>query len=341
MKINKIYDINDFTFTSIVSELKEVDEVDEVDKKELITEKIKSKNPQDKIKTIKGSEINSIPLDKRANLDDPVKMYLKEIGQIKLLTAKKEIELAKRIEEGDVEAKRILAQSNLRLVVSIAKHYVGKGLLFLDLIQEGNIGLMKAVEKFNYKLGNKFSTYATWWIRQAITRSIADQGRTIRVPVHMVDMIHKVTRASKLLLQDLGREPSVEEIAEKMELPSEKIRKIIKVARHPISLESPIGKEDDRSLGDFIEDEDSPEPQKIAGDTLLKEQLDEVLKTLTQREKHVLELRFGIAGSHPHTLEEVGKDFGLTRERIRQIQDKAIKRLRHPKRSKKLRDYLD
>jgi len=335
MRTNKIYDINDFTFTSIVSELKEAD------KKELITEKIKSKSPQDKIKTINKSEINSIPFDKRVNLDDPIKMYLKEIGQIKLLTAKKEIELAKRIEEGDVDAKRILTQSNLRLVVSIAKHYVGKGLLFLDLIQEGNIGLMKAVEKFNYKLGNKFSTYATWWIRQAITRSIADQGRTIRVPVHMVDMIHKLTRASKLLIQDLGREPSVEEIAEKMELPSEKIRKIIKVARHPISLESPIGKEDDRNLGDFIEDEDSPEPQKIAGDTLLKEQLDKVLKTLTQREKHVLELRFGIAGGHPHTLEEVGKDFGLTRERIRQIQDKAIKRLRHPNRSRKLRDYLD
>lgn len=335
MKINKIYDINDFTFTSIVSELKELD------KKELITEKIKSKNPQDKIKTINRSEVKIIPIDKIVNLNDPVKMYLKEIGQIKLLTAKKEIELAKRIEEGDVEAKRILVQSNLRLVVSIAKHYVGKGLLFLDLIQEGNIGLIKAVEKFNYKLGNKFSTYATWWIRQAITRSIADQGRTIRVPVHMVDMIHKLTKASKLLIQDLGREPSVEEIAEKMELPSEKIRGIIKVARHPISLESPIGKEDDRNLGDFIEDEDSPEPQKIAGDTLLKEQLDKVLKTLTQREKDVLELRFGIAGGHPHTLEEVGKDFGLTRERIRQIQDKAIKRLRHPNRSRKLRDYLD
>ncbi len=282
-----------------------------------------------------------MPIDREIKLDDPVKMYLKEIGHIRLLTANKEIELAKRIEAGDKEAKRILAQSNLRLVVSIAKHYVGKGMLFLDLIQEGNIGLMRAVDKFNYKLGNKFSTYATWWIRQAITRSIADQGRTVRVPVHMVDMIHKMVRASKLLMQDLGREPSVEEIAEKMELPEEKIKGFMKIAQQPISLESPIGKEDDRNLGDLLEDEDSPKILKIAGDTLLKEQLDKVLKTLTQREKHVLELRFGIAGGHPHTLEEVGKDFGLTRERIRQIQEKAIKRLRHPTRSGKLRDYLD
>ncbi len=337
MKFNQVYDTDDLTFNPTTSVFKEIE------MKEPINEKAKIKRAKNKNKAKKISffEKDSISIDNNMQQDDPVKTYLKEISKIKLLTKKREIELAKQIKEGDEEAKKILAKSNLRLVVSIAKHYTGKGLFFLDLIQEGNIGLIKAVEKFDYRRGYKFSTYATWWIRQAITRSIADQGRTIRVPVHMVDMIHKVARISKLLIQDLGREPSVEEIAEEMELPSEKIRRIIKIAQHPISLESPIGKEDDRNLGDFIEDEDSPEPLKIAGDTLLREQLEKVLKSLTPREKQILELRFGIAGGHPHTLEEVGKDFGLTRERIRQIQDKAIRRLRHPKRSGKLQDYLD
>jgi RNA polymerase primary sigma factor len=268
-------------------------------------------------------------------------MYLKEVSHIRLLTAYKEVELAKRIETGDKKAKMILAQSNLRLVVSIAKRYIGRGMLFLDLIQEGNMGLIRAVEKFDYRRGYKFSTYATWWIRQAITRSIADQARTIRVPVHMVETINKLVRVSRHLLQELGREPSIEEIAEKMELPLYKIKEIIKTAQLPVSLENPVGKEDERHLGDFIEDEDSPAPPKIASYTLLKEQLEVVLKTLTQREKSVLELRFGITGGYPHTLEEVGREFGVTRERIRQIQEKALHRLRHPSRSRQLRDYLD
>jgi RNA polymerase primary sigma factor len=257
------------------------------------------------------------------------------------LTASKEIELAKRMEKGDEKAKKILAQSNLRLVVSIAKRYVGKGMLFLDLIQEGNIGLMHAVEKFDYRRGNKFSTYATWWIRQAMTRSIADQGRTIRVPVHMIDTINKVKRLSRHFLQEMGREPTMEEIAEKMELSLDKIKDIIKTAQEPISLESPIGKEDDRHLGDLIEDEESPAPPKLASHTLLKEHMSSVLNTLTEREKGILELRFGISGGYPHTLEEVGREFGVTRERIRQIQEKAILRLRHPSRSKNLRYYLE
>ncbi len=290
--------------------------------------------------TKKGSFTEILP-DKGIQSDDPIKMYLREIGQTKLLTASKEIELAKRMEKGDEKAKSILAQSNLRLVVSIAKRYTGKGMLFLDLIQEGNIGLMHAVEKFDYRRGNKFSTYATWWIRQAMTRSIADQGRTIRVPVHMIDTINKVKRLSRHLLQELGREPTLEEIAEKMELPLDKIKEIIKTAQEPISLESPIGKEDDRHLGDLIEDEESPAPPKLASNTLLKEQMNSALTTLTQREKSILELRFGITGGYPHTLEEVGREFGVTRERIRQIQEKAIRRLRHPNRSRNLRDYLD
>jgi len=295
----------------------------------------------DKIFISKNKSFSEFSVDKGNKLDDPVKMYLKEIGHIKLLTAYKEVELAKQIEKGDDEAKRILAQSNLRLVVSIAKRYIGKGMSFLDLIQEGNTGLIHAVGKFDYRRGYKFSTYATWWIRQAITRSIADYGRTIRVPVHMVDTINKMIRLTRNLLQELGREPSIEEIAEKMDLPLDKVKEIIKIAQQPVSLESPIGKEDDRNLGDFIEDEDSPAPPKIASNALLKEQLNKVLKTLTQREKNILELRFGIAGDRPHTLEEVGREFGLTRERIRQIQDKAIRRLRHPSRSEKLKDYLD
>ena len=282
-----------------------------------------------------------IELVKQLELDDPVKMYLKEIGKIKLLTAKQEVELAKRMQKGDHEAKKKLVESNLRLVVSIAKRYVGRGMLFLDLIQEGNMGLIRAVEKFDYKKGYKFSTYATWWIRQAITRAIADQARTIRVPVHMVETINKLIRVSRHLLQELGREPTVKEIAKNMEITEDKVREILKTAQEPVSLETPIGKEEDSHLGDFIEDKDSPAPPKIATYTLLKEQLDDVLETLTYREKRVLELRFGIATGHPHTLEEVGKEFGVTRERIRQIEAKALRKLRHPSRSKKLKDYLE
>jgi len=280
-------------------------------------------------------------LVKQLELDDPVKMYLKEIGKIKLLTAKQEVELAKRMGNGDHKAKKKLVESNLRLVVSIAKRYVGRGMLFLDLIQEGNMGLIRAVEKFDYKKGYKFSTYATWWIRQAITRAIADQARTIRVPVHMVETINKLIRVSRHLLQELGREPTIKEVAKNMEITEEKVREILKTAQEPVSLETPIGKEEDSHLGDFIEDKDSPAPPKIATYTLLKEQLDDVLKTLTYREKRVLKLRFGIAGGHPHTLEEVGKEFGVTRERIRQIEAKALRKLRHPSRSKRLKDYLE
>ena len=282
-----------------------------------------------------------VELAKQLELDDPVKMYLKEIGQIKLLSANQEVELAKRIQKGDHEAKKKLVESNLRLVVSIAKRYVGRGMLFLDLIQEGNMGLIRAVEKFDYKKGYKFSTYATWWIRQAITRAIADQARTIRVPVHMVETINKLIRVSRHLLQELGREPTVKEIAENMEITEDKVREILKTAQEPVSLETPIGKEEDSHLGDFIEDKDSPAPPKIATHTLLKEQLNDVLETLTYREKRVLELRFGISAGHPHTLEEVGKEFGVTRERIRQIEAKALRKLRHPSRSKRLKDYLE
>src|SRR5665648_873869 len=274
-------------------------------------------------------------------IDDPVRMYLKEIGRVPLLSADEEIQLAKRMEAGDEEAKRRLAEANLRLVVSIAKRYVGRGMLFLDLIQEGNLGLIKAVEKFDYIKGFKFSTYATWWIRQAITRAIADQARTIRVPVHMVETINKLIRISRQLLQEFGREPTVKEIAENMEITEEKVREILKTAQEPVSLETPIGKEEDSHLGDFIEDKDAPAPPKVATYTLLKEQLEDVLETLTYREKRVLELRFGIATGHPHTLEEVGKEFGVTRERIRQIEAKALRKLRHPSRSKRLKDYLE
>ena len=316
---------------------------DKKNKKQDVEKVLAKKQWKKPIKTAitKKESLTEILTDKGFQSDEPIKMYLREIGQTKLLTASKEIELAKRMEKGDEKAKSILAQSNLRLVVSIAKRYIGKGMLFLDLIQEGNIGLIHAVEKFDYRRGNKFSTYATWWIRQAMTRSIADQGRTIRVPVHMVDTINKVKRLSRNLLQELGRDPTLEEIAEKMELPLDKIKEIIKTAQEPISLESPIGKEGDRHLGDLIEDKESPAPPKLASNTLLKEQMNSVLTTLTQREKSILELRFGITGGYPHTLEEVGREFGLTRERIRQIQEKAIRRLRHPNRSRSLRDYLD
>ena len=274
------------------------------------------------------------------NVDDPVRMYLREIGRIPLLTFDQELDLAKRILDGDEDAKKQLAESNLRLVVSIAKKYVGRGMLFLDLIQEGNMGLIKAVEKFDYTKGFKFSTYATWWIRQAITRAIADQARTIRIPVHMVETINKLIRTSRHLLQQLGREPTPEEIAEEMEIPVEKVMEIQKIAQDPVSLETPIGEEDDSHLGDFIQDDDSPAPHDSAAYTLLKEQLEEVMNTLTPREAKVLKLRFGLEDGKSRTLEEVGKEFNVTRERIRQIEAKALRKLRHPSRSKKLRDYM-
>ena len=274
------------------------------------------------------------------SVDDPVRMYLREIGKIPLLTFDEELNLAKRILEGDEEAKQKLAESNLRLVVSIAKKYVGRGMLFLDLIQEGNMGLIKAVEKFDYTKGFKFSTYATWWIRQAITRAIADQARTIRIPVHMVETINKLIRTSRNLLQQMGREPTPEEIAKEMEIPVEKVVEIQKIAQDPVSLETPIGEEEDSHLGDFIQDEDSPAPHDAASYTLLKEQLEEVMNTLTPREAKVLKLRFGLEDGKSRTLEEVGKEFNVTRERIRQIEAKAIRKLRHPSRSKKLRDYM-
>ena len=274
-------------------------------------------------------------------IDDPVRMYLKEIGRVPLLTAEEEIELAKRMEEGDEDAKRRLIEANLRLVVSIAKKYVGRGMLFLDLIQEGNLGLIKAVEKFDYRKGYKFSTYATWWIRQAITRAIADQARTIRIPVHMVETINKLIRISRQLLQELGREPTPEEIADEMGIPVERVREIMKIAQEPVSLETPIGEEEDSHLGDFIEDDDVPAPAEAASFQLLKEQLVEVLDTLTEREQKVLRLRFGLDDGRARTLEEVGQVFGVTRERIRQIEAKALRKLRHPSRSKKLKDFLE
>ena len=275
------------------------------------------------------------------NIEDPVRMYLKEIGKVPLLTAEEEIELAKRMEEGDEESKKRLAEANLRLVVSIAKRYVGRGMLFLDLIQEGNLGLIKAVEKFDYNKGFKFSTYATWWIRQAITRAIADQARTIRIPVHMVETINKLIRVSRQLLQELGREPTPEEIAERMEIPVERVREITKISQEPVSLETPIGEEEDSHLGDFIQDDNVPVPADAAAFTLLKEQLTDVLATLTERERKVLRLRFGLDDGRARTLEEVGKEFNVTRERIRQIEAKALRKLRHPSRSRKLKDYLD
>ena len=275
------------------------------------------------------------------SVEDPVRMYLKEIGKVPLLSAEREIELAQRMEEGDEEAKKELAEANLRLVVSIAKRYVGRGMLFLELIQEGNLGLIKAVEKFDYHKGYKFSTYATWWIRQAITRAIADQARTIRIPVHMVETINKLIRVSRQLLQELGREPTPEEIAKELDMPVERVREILKISQEPVSLETPIGEEEDSHLGDFIQDDNVPVPAEAAAQTLLKEQLDEVLDTLTEREQKVLRLRFGMNDGRARTLEEVGKEFDVTRERIRQIEAKALRKLRHPSRSRKLRDYLD
>lgn len=292
----------------------------------------------------KGEEefdLNDLSVPPGVKINDPVRMYLKEIGRVDLLSAEEEIALAERIEDGDEEAKRRLAEANLRLVVSIAKRYVGRGMLFLDLIQEGNMGLIKAVEKFDYRKGFKFSTYATWWIRQAITRAIADQARTIRIPVHMVETINKLIRVQRQLLQDLGREPTPEEIAEDMDLTPEKVREILKIAQEPVSLETPIGEEDDSHLGDFIEDQDATSPSEHAAYELLKEQLEDVLDTLTDREENVLRLRFGLDDGRTRTLEEVGKVFGVTRERIRQIEAKALRKLRHPSRSKRLKDFLE
>ncbi len=292
-----------------------------------------------------AEEVKAEALDlsapKGVSIDDPVRMYLKEIGKIPLLSPEEESELARRMDEGDETVKQLLVEANLRLVVSIAKRYVGRGMLFLDLIQEGNLGLIKAVEKFDYKKGFKFSTYATWWIRQAITRAIADQARTIRIPVHMVETINKLIRISRQLMQELGRDPSPEELAQKMEMPVEKVREIQKISQEPVSLETPIGEEEDSHLGDFIPDEDAPAPAEAAAYSLLKEQLDEVLMSLNEREQKVLRLRFGLEDGRARTLEEVGKEFEVTRERIRQIEAKALRKLRHPSRYKKLKDYLD
>ena len=295
----------------------------------------------EEVEDIKIEEIDLNAALDGVNIDDPVRMYLREIGKISLLTYEEELELAQKVLDGDEEAKKRLAESNLRLVVSIAKKYVGRGMLFLDLIQEGNMGLIKAVEKFDYTKGFKFSTYATWWIRQAITRAIADQARTIRIPVHMVETINKLIRTSRHLLQQLGREPTQEEIAKEMEISVEKVTEIQKIAQDPVSLETPIGEEDDSHLGDFIQDDDSPAPQDSAAYTLLKEQLEEVMQTLTPREAKVLKLRFGLEDGKARTLEEVGREFMVTRERIRQIEAKALRKLRHPSRSRKLRDYMN
>ena len=294
----------------------------------------------DPVPDVAEEEID-ISVPEGISIDDPVRMYLKEIGKVPLLTADEEIELAKRMEQGDEEAKKRLSEANLRLVVSIAKRYVGRGMLFLDLIPEGNLGLIKAVEKFDYRKGYKFSTYATWWIRQAITRAIADQARTIRIPVHMVETINKLIRVSRQLLQEYGREPQPEEIAEVMGIPEDKVREIIKIAQEPVSLETPIGEEEDSHLGDFIPDDDAPAPADAAAFTLLKEQLMNVLSTLTPREEMVLKLRFGLEDGRARTLEEVGREFKVTRERIRQIEAKALRKLRHPSRSRKLKDSID
>lgn len=298
-------------------------------------------NPKELKKDEEEFDLNDLSVPPGVKINDPVRMYLKEIGRVNLLSAEEEVKLALRIEQGDEEAKRSLAEANLRLVVSIAKRYVGRGMLFLDLIQEGNMGLIKAVEKFDHRKGFKFSTYATWWIRQAITRAIADQARTIRIPVHMVETINKLVRVQRQLLQDLGREPTPEEIGEDMDLTPEKVREILKIAQEPVSLETPIGEEDDSHLGDFIEDHEATSPSDHAAYELLKEQLEDVLDTLTDREENVLRLRFGLDDGRTRTLEEVGKVFGVTRERIRQIEAKALRKLRHPSRSKRLKDFLE
>ena len=325
LEANKIeIDISDDDTVPILDDI-DMPEIEELNEIEEVTEE----------------EMAEVKVDDSYSTDDPVRMFLKEIGKVPLLTAEEEVELAIRMRQGDEEAKRRMTEANLRLVVSIAKRYVGRGMLFLDLIQEGNLGLIKAVEKFDYTKGYKFSTYATWWIRQAITRAIADQARTIRIPVHMVETINKVIRVSRQLLQELGHDPSAEEIAAEMGMPVDKVREILKIAQEPVSLETPIGEEEDSHLGDFIPDEDASEPSEAASFSLLKEQLMEVLDTLTPREKKVLELRFGIVDGRTRTLEEVGKEFNVTRERIRQIEAKALRKLRHPSRSKKLRDFLN
>ena len=325
LEANKIdIDISDDDEATILDDI-DMPEIEELNEIEEVTEE----------------EMSDVKVDDSYSTDDPVRMFLKEIGKVPLLTAEEEVELAIRMSQGDEEAKRRMTEANLRLVVSIAKRHVGRGMLFLDLIQEGNLGLIKAVEKFDYTKGYKFSTYATWWIRQAITRAIADQARTIRIPVHMVETINKVIRVSRQLLQELGHDPSAEEIAAEMGMPVEKVREILKIAQEPVSLETPIGEEEDSHLGDFIPDEDASEPSEAASFSLLKEQLMEVLDTLTPREKKVLELRFGIVDGRTRTLEEVGKEFNVTRERIRQIEAKALRKLRHPSRSKKLRDFLN
>jgi RNA polymerase primary sigma factor len=317
--------------------LNETDEIDEDNE----AEEIEERDVTDENRQTEEFDLTDLSVPPGIKINDPVRMYLKEIGRVSLLSADEEVELAKRIELGDEEAKRRLAEANLRLVVSIAKRYVGRGMLFLDLIQEGNMGLIKAVEKFDYLKGYKFSTYATWWIRQAITRAIADQARTIRIPVHMVETINKLIRISRQLLQELGREPSAEEIAQEMDMSPEKVREIQKIAQEPVSLETPIGEEDDSHLGDFIPDEDALAPADAAAYELLKEQLEDVLDTLTEREENVLRLRFGLDDGRTRTLEEVGKVFGVTRERIRQIEAKALRKLRHPSRSKRLKDFLE
>jgi len=330
---DEIDDILEFLEKNNVDVLRVVDEDDIllIEDEAVLSEKKELENIDD---------IN-LTISENVGLDDPVRMYLKEIGKVPLLSADEEIELARRMNAGDEEAKKRLAEANLRLVVSIAKKYVGRGMLFLDLIQEGNLGLIKAVDKFDYSKGFKFSTYATWWIRQAITRSIADQARTIRIPVHMVETINRLIRIQRQMIQELGREPSPEEISIEMGLPVERVREIIKISQEPVSLETPIGEEDDSHLGDFIRDDNVPVPADAAAFTLLQEQLNEVLETLTDREKRVLNLRFGLQDGRTRTLEEVGREFNVTRERIRQIEAKALRKLRHPSRSKKLRDYLE
>ena len=354
-KLNELYEYGknkgSLTYKDIMDRLMEMDmDPDQLDKvletlEALGVEVINENEPAPAPAAPVQEELNDMSAPEGVSIDDPVRMYLKEIGKVPLLTADEEIEIAKQLESGTdeekEEAKRKLAEANLRLVVSIAKRYVGRGMLFLDLIQEGNLGLIKAVEKFDYTKGFKFSTYATWWIRQAITRAIADQARTIRIPVHMVETINKLIRVSRQLLQEYGREPTPEEIAKEMGISEAKVREIIKIAQEPVSLETPIGEEEDSHLGDFIPDDDAPAPAEAASFALMKEQLMEVLDTLTPREEKVLRLRFGLDDGHQRTLEEVGKVFNVTRERIRQIEAKALRKLRHPSRSKKLKDYID
>lgn len=350
--LKKAKEKGNITYAELATELEKVnpDQMDKVfdafeELGDIIKDDIEDEEPDyedlKEVEDIKVEELENLNVLEGVSTDDPVRMYLREIGRIPLLNYEEELEIAQKIIDGDEDAKQRLAEANLRLVVSIAKKYVGRGMLFLDLIQEGNMGLIKAVEKFDYKKGFKFSTYATWWIRQAITRAIADQARTIRIPVHMVETINKLIRTSRHLLQKLGREPSPEELSEELEMPIEKVMEIQKIAQDPVSLETPIGEEDDSHLGDFIQDDDSPAPHDAAAYTLLKEQLNEVMSTLTPREAKVLRLRFGLDDGKARTLEEVGKQFDVTRERIRQIEAKALRKLRHPSRSKKLKDYLE